>query len=152
MCTVSCFHCPLPNQIPFTVFIRTEYSSFCPYSQKHNSYSAVYIGNENDYSTNIPMQPLYSEEKTHIMLIFRFIILLWVITWKGLHALMFSKNITFLILSIPVCLRSLPNNTQSALIGRLALSSVIGQLPPACEANVGLHFTWFCLKASQTSG
>ena len=78
---------------------------------------------------------------------------------------MFRKHITFLIVPIAaaplfsLCLKRClfkappPDKAQSAMIGQLAHSVVIGQVLPVCVVNVGLcsFFTWLCYGACQFS-
>lgn len=56
-------------------------------------------------------------------LLFRLIILIWVITWKGSHALMFSKHIGFLILSISAAPLSSLSLRHLVLVPGSALTS-----------------------------
>ena len=86
----------------------------------------------------------------HIILIVRFIILIWLITLKGFHSIIIRKPTIFLTLSIAaallfsLCLKHLvlgpvslrpppPDRAQSALIGKQAHSVEIGQPLPSRE-------------------
>ena len=83
-----------------------------------------------------------TELKTHIILIFRLIILFWVTSRIGLHELMFRKHIVFLKLFSAAALYSLSSQAPSIVIGQLTHAWAI----TAYHNRVDVQNQFICAK------